>query len=565
MTTNLLPPGAPEWWPVVVWAGDLHVAADGAGRGELEHELDMMGRSGVDAVVVPALREGVFLYDTSLIVGPRRPYRRRPWEKVFGRNTSPFSHALQLAAEAGMRAWAQIDLLVGGRVHFPTPSISRLRPRWTVRNARGRATPIGDDAEFTFICPANADAMHHIGEIAVDLVERHAISALVVDLRSLPNDPIDAAPTHCFCFHCLERAARDLGLDLQEALEVGTPEVWAQWRAWRSELYADALRMIHARIWAAKPGIPVFARVEAALPRTLSHNVAAAAPQRRRFLRRPATRTGAPAAPPTASAPAAPPSATPSPATTPAAAVPPLTAGMPFWVAWAREGIVDGLMVELPPGRDDVKSPHEAVSAICGSMLDLPIIPLVNRLASTEAEAAIVRDWAVTATAIVGVSKHLSELPDDITALRRAAASAPAQPPAPPAAPPPQPPSSTLPTEEEPAPPRIQLEASPFLAALSVMHATREVLELAPETTAIGHDLALIQNALESDPETPSSLEALETIDSQLLALAATLRITPELPEEIRELALGWLSLARALLRWHGNQSSVDVKTFDLA
>lgn len=251
----------PGWWPLLAWTGELHVSAIGAPMDLLKKEIEELAQAGMDAVAIPALLEGVPLYESPSCCSRAR-LRGAPWAGGFKRRIPPFAHAVHLAAASGLRPWARLDLLIGGQPDVKTHCLARARPRWTVRNTLGRPSPIASDTEHIHLCPSHPDVQRLYSEIAVELSRGYPIAALVLDLRGLPPERFDGPTAHCVCFQCQEQVEADLELDLQEVLEEGTPEIWLEWRRWREATLTRLIRRIRTQVWTVRPGLPIFALVE---------------------------------------------------------------------------------------------------------------------------------------------------------------------------------------------------------------------------------------------------------------------------------------------------------------
>lgn len=249
----------PSWWPLQVWGGDLNLSLKGKGTERLDEEIHNAELARLDALIVPALREGLPLFD-STACRERGRIRRYPWRGLFQRREAPFDRAIRIAGDKGIRVWAQIDAIVAGGIDSSESSLAKSHPRWTINNAQRRPTPIGDDHDHFFLCPSNPEVVRLLSEVAVEIANRYAVSALVLDFRHLPHEQMDGGGANCLCFHCQQQAEKELGFDLQEVLDEGTPEVWEEWQTWRNELWIQLVRRIRTQVWTVRPGLSVFIR-----------------------------------------------------------------------------------------------------------------------------------------------------------------------------------------------------------------------------------------------------------------------------------------------------------------
>jgi hypothetical protein len=316
----------PAWWPLLAWVGELHVSADGGKMDFLGKEIEELAQAGMHAVALPALHEGVPLYDSPSCCSRAR-LRHPPWSGRFKRRIPPFSQMVRLAASAGLRPWARIELLTGGQTDVKTLCLAQARPRWTVRNALGRPSPIASDTERLFLCPSHPEVVRLYSEIAIELALGYPIAALVLDLRQLPPERFDGPTAHCVCFQCQEQVEADLELDLQEVLEEGTPEIWLEWRRWREAMLTKLIRRIRTQVWTVRPGLPIFALVEM----------------------------------------------TPEPANELYPSTESLSVYRP-WEEWARSGLVDMILLEQATGQSAETERH-LMEWITASDLECPLLP----------------------------------------------------------------------------------------------------------------------------------------------------------------------------------------------
>jgi len=247
-----------------VWGGDLHLSLKGKPSERLEEEIHNADLARLDALIIPGLRKGQPLFDSRTCRNRGRlgayPWRGGWFRK---RRRAPFEQAAEMAGEKGLRVWAQMDVLVGGTADSTASTLARARPRLTIRNARSRPNPIGDDSEHWFLCPSNPDVVRLLSEVAVELANEYPLSALVLDVRAFPHENPEPVTANCLCFQCQDQVERDLGLDLQEVLDEGTPEIWDEWQAWRTQKWLDLIRRIRTQVWTVRPGLPVFVRAAA--------------------------------------------------------------------------------------------------------------------------------------------------------------------------------------------------------------------------------------------------------------------------------------------------------------
>jgi hypothetical protein len=344
------------WWPLLAWGGDLHLLP-GRGAGDpLAEEIRNANLARLDALVIPALRAGLPLYD-SRSARRRAHLRRYPWQKRFRRSAPPpFEVAVDQAAQAGLRAWAQMDIAVAGLVDLSGPSIAQARPRWIIRNSQGRTTPVAGDRDHYFLCPTNLEVVRFLCEIAVEICTQFPIAALVLDQRTVPLETESGSTSMCLCFHCQERVAQDLGLDLQEVLDEGTAEIWEEWRRWRAGIWLDLIRTLRSKVWSIRPGLPLFVR---------------SIPEK----------------------PESPPLLDPQPT--------------PTWLDWARSGLIEMVLLDEGPG-DHPEAERRLLESLPPEDLDCLLLPMFHEppmIARPENWARAFRrslpGW--------GLTRHLSE------------------------------------------------------------------------------------------------------------------------------------------------------------
>jgi len=494
---------------LLIWAGDLHTAPGEAAAKRLRDDIAHAATARLDSVVIPAFRGGTPLF-ASEICRDLGGIRRYPWERRKWRGApTPFDMASAACREEGLRPWGQIELFTAGAREPDAYSIAAHRPRWMVRNAQGRPSPIAGDHEHLFLCPTHPDVPRLLAELAGEIVRAFPVTALVLDIRSAPciTSNRDAL---CLCFHCQEAASRDLGLDLLEVLEAGTEEHWREWRYWRETTYASLIERMRAYLWSARPGIPLALRVDCPEePQRPAYSIGGAFPG------------GGAVAGEQQSAPEPPSSSSGG------------EQSVPFWVRWIRERLVEMVLMDAPVGAP-ADSERRLIQAISGlAEYDCFAIPLFTDKPVFHQEDSLDRAAAMHLPGW-GLKRHLLELWDETLPLRPARSEAGAS-----------------------AAARQILEENPLQACLEAFDAALPAFQ-AP---ALASELAAIRQSL-LEPSEALSAEDLETLGMRLATTLAL--IQQESDPELRLAApRGWLEIALRLLHWHTALHCRELYQFD--
>lgn len=475
----------PRWWPLLAWGGDVRLAGrEGAAAERRDKELELLAAARFDSLILPALSDGALRFE-SQSCRERARGGRLPWSRKEFRQGEPFPETVLKARERGLRPWAQIELLTGGRVDLPAPCLARMRPRWTQRNALGRPSPIGADTERLFLCPNFPEVPRLFSDIAVETVLRHPVTALVLDVRALrlPGRPEEGLD--CLCFACQEAAQRDLDLELTDLVETGGEKVWREWFDWRRETFTDLARTIRARVWSVRPGVPVFLRALAA----------------------PAADSDAPATLPE-----------------PAASI-------------LRLGLAEGVLLDHPPGARGPGAERcllEALEAL--QSMDAIALPLFSAAPSFCGSDSLDRALALGLPGW-GLTQHLAQAHETTLPVKVREASSEIPKDAPPDS------EAVAGNFAATAAPGAPLECDPFSACLSLLKSLEEVLEGTP----LFADARRIRQSLESPGEFAPAASEIHAAAFHLQHLEAVLEHASEASPSEAALARGLISLARRL------------------
>lgn len=142
-------------------------------------------------------------------------------------------------------------------------ALARRHWRWRMRRFSGSSRPQGIESDQIYLCPSWPEVRAMLGDLAVELTERHPVHALWLEGMRFPVGSRHPDTSLCHCPRCRARVKAELGFDLTEMPLDERHEQYIAWTRWRETQLDGLLEEIVARVREARGAIPVLGGVPA--------------------------------------------------------------------------------------------------------------------------------------------------------------------------------------------------------------------------------------------------------------------------------------------------------------
>lgn len=213
--------------------------------------------AGLNALAVRVYRRGTTLWPSEATARWRLP-SIRPWSG--GRDVTTELARACLAEGIALLAWVDLLPAVDLRREKWSP-LARRHWAWRMRRADGSAYPEGRESDIVFLCPTRLEVRRFLGDVCVELAERHPIHGIWFEGLRYPLDMSRPEAAMCCCPVCRERVEDDLGLDLDHMPDDLDSEEHRAWTGWRQAQLHALLTEIVTRVRRVRRGLPIFGGV----------------------------------------------------------------------------------------------------------------------------------------------------------------------------------------------------------------------------------------------------------------------------------------------------------------
>ncbi|MCC6547475.1 hypothetical protein IT570_09945 [Candidatus Sumerlaeota bacterium] len=207
----------------------------------IEHLID----AGYNAFVVPALHEGEVVFD----VGRSGNLR--------GKACSA-REALVTLQDYPVSVWLSADLLRAGPHGARRMGGLAARNRsWLMRNVDGGHEVLDDPLMRGLFCWTTLDFRRFVANMLVDILEAHAVDALLLDVSALPRTTENPRTWMQFGFSSLRRMQKELDIDGEKFLTNPTREKFHEIEKWRTNQLSHFIESIKMRACEARQATPL--------------------------------------------------------------------------------------------------------------------------------------------------------------------------------------------------------------------------------------------------------------------------------------------------------------------